>query len=291
MSTLFTIFVLKISFKCLSLSPTPCLKLSPSHFLPSDGGMGQSQDDSIVGTKQCRHSLAIMPIPGNLSSSSPDLLQPATSVLDFSNPAGKKNFNLTIFSLSVSVCFGLFCSTYRQSACQEQSLDDFWDTEKKMDSVQICTSMFNLLRCKFCFVAHNGTEEIGFLRSSSHSVCVAFYCRSLCLSLCDSDEIQLQAQDWVKTFITPAVCELWPSQSFSGVSVTAEGSSTEGVGHTRPSTSAWLNHLRTEGLECSASTQRCCANGLSSLSVTSKSSAVKSPYCTHSFSLIYKRIL
>ncbi|KAM9846827.1 rap guanine nucleotide exchange factor 6 [Aulostomus maculatus] len=59
--------------------------LPPKPF--SDGGMGQSQDDSIVGTKQCRHSVAIMPIPGNLSSSSPDLLQPATSVLDFSNPA------------------------------------------------------------------------------------------------------------------------------------------------------------------------------------------------------------
>lgn len=74
----------------------PCLPLlSPlPGFLLSDGGMGQSQDDSIVGTKQCRHSVAIMPIPGNLSSSSPDLLQPATSVLDFSNPAGKK----TLFS-------------------------------------------------------------------------------------------------------------------------------------------------------------------------------------------------
>ncbi|XP_049448946.1 rap guanine nucleotide exchange factor 6 isoform X7 [Epinephelus fuscoguttatus] len=59
--------------------------LPPKPF--SDGGMGQSQDDSIVGTKQCRHSVAIMPIPGNLSSSSPDLLHPATSVLDFSNPA------------------------------------------------------------------------------------------------------------------------------------------------------------------------------------------------------------
>ncbi|XP_041864064.1 rap guanine nucleotide exchange factor 6-like isoform X3 [Melanotaenia boesemani] len=59
--------------------------LPPKPF--SDGGIGQSQDDSIVGTKQCRHSVAIMPIPGNLSSSSPDLLQPATSVLDFSNPA------------------------------------------------------------------------------------------------------------------------------------------------------------------------------------------------------------
>ncbi|XP_031164027.1 rap guanine nucleotide exchange factor 6 isoform X8 [Sander lucioperca] len=59
--------------------------LPPKPF--SDGGMGQSQDDSIVGTKQCRHSVAIMPIPGNLSSSSPDLLHPASSVLDFSNPA------------------------------------------------------------------------------------------------------------------------------------------------------------------------------------------------------------
>ncbi|XP_054610965.1 rap guanine nucleotide exchange factor 6 isoform X2 [Dunckerocampus dactyliophorus] len=59
--------------------------LPPKPF--SDGGLGQSQDDSIVGTKQCRHSVAIMPVPGNLSSSSPDLLQPASSVLDFSNPA------------------------------------------------------------------------------------------------------------------------------------------------------------------------------------------------------------
>ncbi|XP_055980203.1 rap guanine nucleotide exchange factor 6 isoform X3 [Sorex fumeus] len=52
----------------------------------SDGGLSQSQDDSIVGTRHCRHSLAIMPIPGTLSSSSPDLLQPTTSMLDFSNP-------------------------------------------------------------------------------------------------------------------------------------------------------------------------------------------------------------
>ncbi|XP_014053476.1 rap guanine nucleotide exchange factor 2 isoform X8 [Salmo salar] len=60
--------------------------LPPKPF--SDGGVGQSQDDSIVGTKQCRHSVAIMPIPGSsMSSSSPDLLQPATSVLDFSNTA------------------------------------------------------------------------------------------------------------------------------------------------------------------------------------------------------------
>ncbi|XP_006899121.1 PREDICTED: rap guanine nucleotide exchange factor 6 isoform X3 [Elephantulus edwardii] len=53
----------------------------------SDGGLSQSQDDSIVGTRHCRHSLAIMPIPGTLSSSSPDLLQPTTSMLDFTNPS------------------------------------------------------------------------------------------------------------------------------------------------------------------------------------------------------------
>lgn len=75
----------------MSFCPWSCCTLpsNPPTFLSSDGGMGHSQDDSIVGTKQCRHSVAIMPIPGNLSSSSPDLLQPATSILDFSNPAGK----------------------------------------------------------------------------------------------------------------------------------------------------------------------------------------------------------
>ncbi|XP_011481476.1 rap guanine nucleotide exchange factor 6 isoform X7 [Oryzias latipes] len=59
--------------------------LPPKPF--NDGGIGQSQDDSMVGTKQCRHSVVMMPIPSNLSSSSPDLLQPASNVLDFSNPA------------------------------------------------------------------------------------------------------------------------------------------------------------------------------------------------------------
>nr|XP_014340172.1 PREDICTED: rap guanine nucleotide exchange factor 6 [Latimeria chalumnae] len=66
--------------------------LPPKPF--SDGGVGQSQDDSIVGTRQCRHSVAIMPIPGTLSSSSPDLLQPVTNILDFSNPAVAVFFNI-----------------------------------------------------------------------------------------------------------------------------------------------------------------------------------------------------
>ncbi|XP_076607458.1 rap guanine nucleotide exchange factor 6 isoform X1 [Chaetodon auriga] len=73
--------------KMLEKTRFSILPPKPFRGLFGDGGMGQSQDDSIVGTKQCRHSVAIMPIPGNLSSSSPDLLQPATSVLDFSNPA------------------------------------------------------------------------------------------------------------------------------------------------------------------------------------------------------------
>ncbi|XP_042355934.1 rap guanine nucleotide exchange factor 6 isoform X4 [Plectropomus leopardus] len=77
--------------------------LPPKPF--SDGGMGQSQDDSIVGTKQCRHSVAIMPIPGNLSSSSPDLLHPATSVLDFSNPADIPDQVIRVFKADQQSCY------------------------------------------------------------------------------------------------------------------------------------------------------------------------------------------
>ncbi|XP_061790157.1 rap guanine nucleotide exchange factor 6 isoform X3 [Nerophis lumbriciformis] len=77
--------------------------LPPKPF--SDGGMGQSQDDSIVGTKQCRHSVAIMPFPGNLSSSSPDLLQPATSVLDFSNPADVPDQVIRVFKADQQSCY------------------------------------------------------------------------------------------------------------------------------------------------------------------------------------------
>ncbi|XP_041864065.1 rap guanine nucleotide exchange factor 6-like isoform X4 [Melanotaenia boesemani] len=77
--------------------------LPPKPF--SDGGIGQSQDDSIVGTKQCRHSVAIMPIPGNLSSSSPDLLQPATSVLDFSNPADIPDQVIRVFKADQQSCY------------------------------------------------------------------------------------------------------------------------------------------------------------------------------------------
>ncbi|XP_041949740.1 rap guanine nucleotide exchange factor 6 isoform X4 [Alosa sapidissima] len=73
--------------KMLEKTRFSILPPKPFRGLFGDGGVGQSQDDSIVGTKQARHSLAIMPIPGSLSSSSPDLLQPATSVLDFSNPS------------------------------------------------------------------------------------------------------------------------------------------------------------------------------------------------------------
>ncbi|XP_069754362.1 rap guanine nucleotide exchange factor 6-like isoform X4 [Narcine bancroftii] len=66
--------------------------LPPKPF--SDAGVSQSQDDSIVGTRQFRHSVAIMPFPGTLSSSSPDLLQPATSMLDFANPAAAGFYNI-----------------------------------------------------------------------------------------------------------------------------------------------------------------------------------------------------
>ncbi|KAM9499649.1 rap guanine nucleotide exchange factor 6-like isoform 8-T8 [Salvelinus alpinus] len=78
--------------------------LPPKPF--SDGGVGQSQDDSIVGTKQCRHSVAIMPIPGSsMSSSSPDLLQPATSVLDFSNTADIPDQVIRVFKADQQSCY------------------------------------------------------------------------------------------------------------------------------------------------------------------------------------------
>ncbi|KAG2455852.1 RPGF6 factor, partial [Polypterus senegalus] len=77
--------------------------LPPKPF--SDGGVSQSQDDSVVGTRQCRHSVAIMPIPGTLSSSSPDLLQPTASVLDFSNPADIPDQVIRVFKVDQQSCY------------------------------------------------------------------------------------------------------------------------------------------------------------------------------------------
>ncbi|CAM4672860.1 unnamed protein product [Leuciscus chuanchicus] len=76
--------------------------LPPKPF--SDSGLSQSQDDSMVGTKQCRHSVAIMPIPGSLSSSSPDLLQPA-SALDFTNPADIPDQVIRVFKADQQSCY------------------------------------------------------------------------------------------------------------------------------------------------------------------------------------------
>uniref|UniRef100_A0A8P4GTI0 Rap guanine nucleotide exchange factor 6 n=1 Tax=Dicentrarchus labrax TaxID=13489 RepID=A0A8P4GTI0_DICLA len=91
--------------KMLEKTRFSILPPKPFRGLFGDGGMGQSQDDSIVGTKQCRHSVAIMPIPGNLSSSSPDLLQPATSVLDFSNPADIPDQVIRVFKADQQSCY------------------------------------------------------------------------------------------------------------------------------------------------------------------------------------------
>uniref|UniRef100_A0A8C9AMG9 Rap guanine nucleotide exchange factor 6 n=1 Tax=Prolemur simus TaxID=1328070 RepID=A0A8C9AMG9_PROSS len=71
----------------------------------SDGGLSQSQDDSIVGTRHCRHSLAILPVPGTLSSSSPDLLQPTTSMLDFSNPSDVPDQVIRVFKADQQSCY------------------------------------------------------------------------------------------------------------------------------------------------------------------------------------------
>ncbi|KAG7281199.1 hypothetical protein CRUP_022864 [Coryphaenoides rupestris] len=121
--------------------------LPPKPF--SDGGVGHSQDDSVVGTKQCRHSVAIMPIPGSLSSSSPDLLQPASSVLDFSNPADIPDQVIRVFKADQQSCyiiiskdttakdvvshtvneFGLLASPETYSLCEVYYLKNNMETE------------------------------------------------------------------------------------------------------------------------------------------------------------------
>ncbi|KAK7821423.1 hypothetical protein U0070_015889, partial [Myodes glareolus] len=86
----------------------------------SDGGLSQSQDDSIVGTRHCRHSLAIMPIPGTLSSSSPDLLQPTTSMLDFSNPSDTPDQVIRVFKADQQSCYIIISkdTTAKEVVCQ-----------------------------------------------------------------------------------------------------------------------------------------------------------------------------
>ncbi|KAJ8247392.1 hypothetical protein GJAV_G00245850 [Gymnothorax javanicus] len=51
----------------------------------NDMGIGQSQDDSIVGMRQSKQIPPALPVSGNLSSSNPDLLQTHHRILDFSN--------------------------------------------------------------------------------------------------------------------------------------------------------------------------------------------------------------
>ncbi|XP_049642666.1 rap guanine nucleotide exchange factor 6 isoform X3 [Suncus etruscus] len=86
----------------------------------SDGGLSQSQDDSIVGTRHCRHSLAILPIPGTLSSSSPDLLQPTTSMLDFSNPTDIPDQVIRVFKADQQSCYIIISkdTTAKEVVCQ-----------------------------------------------------------------------------------------------------------------------------------------------------------------------------
>jgi Rap guanine nucleotide exchange factor 2 len=56
----------------------------------SDIGIGQSQDDSIVGLRQTKHIPAALPVSGTLSSSNPDLLQSHHRILDFSTTPGER---------------------------------------------------------------------------------------------------------------------------------------------------------------------------------------------------------
>ncbi|XP_035275205.1 rap guanine nucleotide exchange factor 2-like isoform X6 [Anguilla anguilla] len=60
----------------------------------NDMGIGQSQDDSIVGMRQSKQIPPALPVSGNLSSSNPDLLQTHHRILDFNNPPAPITSNL-----------------------------------------------------------------------------------------------------------------------------------------------------------------------------------------------------
>ncbi|XP_066574119.1 rap guanine nucleotide exchange factor 2 isoform X3 [Amia ocellicauda] len=60
----------------------------------NDVGIGQSQDDSIVGLRQSKHIPPALPVSGTLSSSNPDLLQSHHRILDFNNAPAPGSCNL-----------------------------------------------------------------------------------------------------------------------------------------------------------------------------------------------------
>uniref|UniRef100_A0AAZ3P6U8 Rap guanine nucleotide exchange factor 2 n=1 Tax=Oncorhynchus tshawytscha TaxID=74940 RepID=A0AAZ3P6U8_ONCTS len=63
----------------------------------NDVGVGQSQDDSIVGLKQSKQIPASLPVSSNLSSSNPDLLQSHHRILDFNNQPDMSDQVLRVF--------------------------------------------------------------------------------------------------------------------------------------------------------------------------------------------------
>uniref|UniRef100_A0A672RK73 Rap guanine nucleotide exchange factor 2 n=1 Tax=Sinocyclocheilus grahami TaxID=75366 RepID=A0A672RK73_SINGR len=63
----------------------------------NDVGVGQSQDDSIVGLKQSKQITPALPVSGNLSSSNPDLLQSHHRILDFNNQPDMSDQVLRVF--------------------------------------------------------------------------------------------------------------------------------------------------------------------------------------------------
>ncbi|KAG9479976.1 hypothetical protein GDO78_011803 [Eleutherodactylus coqui] len=63
----------------------------------NDIGIGQSQDDSIVGLRQTKHMPATLPVSGTLSSSNPDLLQSHHRILDFNTTPDLPDQVLRVF--------------------------------------------------------------------------------------------------------------------------------------------------------------------------------------------------
>ncbi|CAI5784159.1 rap guanine nucleotide exchange factor 2 isoform X3 [Podarcis lilfordi] len=63
----------------------------------NDIGIGQSQDDSIVGLRQTKHIPPALPVSGTLSSSNPDLMQSHHRILDFNTTPDLPDQVLRVF--------------------------------------------------------------------------------------------------------------------------------------------------------------------------------------------------
>lgn len=106
--------------KNIALYPLKVELSNPSLCFRSDVGVGQSQDDSIVGLKQSKQIPASLPVSSNLSSSNPDLLQSHHRILDFNNQPGEDRQTPLLWTSSIQLY--MISTTWLSSAPLKPSI-------------------------------------------------------------------------------------------------------------------------------------------------------------------------